>query len=141
MKASSITWKLWWSPAIFLSPIVAPTTIALALPNRNCEASASQHRTNQVHPANPKGEKCRNWCHKRCHKRCHQFVTSGGSGGSGGSFGGSHVGNDVGSLSVVQLTETQNNIIKMIKEDPFISTQKMSVIMSVVPRTVKRSTA
>ncbi len=27
----------------------------------------------------------------------------------------------------------------MIKEDPFISTQKMSVVMSVVPRTVKRN--
>ena len=67
---------------------------------------------------------------------CHQFVTSGGS---GGSFVGSHVGNNVGSLSVIQLTETQNNIIKMIKEDPFISTQKMSVVMSVVPRTVKRN--
>ena len=51
---------------------------------------------------------------------------------------GSSVGSSVGSLSVVQLTERQKKICELINENPFISTQQMSVVLSVVKRTVER---
>ena len=47
-------------------------------------------------------------------------------------------GSSVGSLSVVQLSERQKKICKLIKENPFISTQQMSVVLSVVKRTAER---
>lgn len=50
----------------------------------------------------------------------------------------SSVSSDVGSLSVVQLTERQKKICKLIKENRFISGEQMSVVLSVVPRTIWR---
>ena len=50
----------------------------------------------------------------------------------------SSVGSSVGSLSVVQLTERQKKIRELINQDPFISAQQMSVVLSVVPRTIWR---
>ena len=54
---------------------------------------------------------------------------------------GSNVGSDVGSLSVVQLTERQKEIIRLIKENPMMSSQQMSVVLSVVKRTIERDLA
>ena len=48
------------------------------------------------------------------------------------------VSSSVGSLSVVQLTERQKKICELISKNPFISTQQMSVVLSVVKRTVER---
>jgi ATP-dependent DNA helicase RecG len=48
------------------------------------------------------------------------------------------VGSSVGSLSIVQLSERQKKICELITENPFISTQQMSVVLSVVKRTVER---
>ena len=45
---------------------------------------------------------------------------------------------NVGSVSVVQLTERQKNIYKLIKEDPQVSAAEMSVVLSVVKRTIER---
>ncbi|MBR6354931.1 MAG: DeoR family transcriptional regulator, partial [Paludibacteraceae bacterium] len=57
----------------------------------------------------------------------------------------SHVGRNVGSsvtsLSSVQLTERQRNILDMIQKDSFISAQQMSVVLSVVKRTIERDLA
>ena len=53
----------------------------------------------------------------------------------------SDVGSSVGSLSAVQLTERQKKIRKLILKDAFISTQQMSVVLSVVKRTVERDLA
>lgn len=50
----------------------------------------------------------------------------------------SSVSSDVGSLSVVQLSERHRKICELIRENPFISTQQMSVVLSVVKRTVER---
>ena len=50
----------------------------------------------------------------------------------------SSVTSDVTSLSPVQLSDRQKKICELIKENPFISTQQMSVVLSVVRRTVKR---
>ena len=50
----------------------------------------------------------------------------------------SDVSSSVGSLSVVQLTERQKKIRELINQDPFISAQQMSVVLSVVPRTIWR---
>lgn len=50
----------------------------------------------------------------------------------------SSVSSDVGSLSVVQLSERQKKICELIKENPFISGEQMSVVLSVVPRTIWR---
>ena len=50
----------------------------------------------------------------------------------------SDVSSSVGSLSVVQLTERQKKICELISKNPFISTQQMSVVLSVVKRTVER---
>ncbi len=52
-----------------------------------------------------------------------------------------NVGSDVGSLSVVQLTERQKEIIRLIKENPIMSSQQMSVVLSVVKRTIERDLA
>ena len=59
----------------------------------------------------------------------------------GSSNVGSNVGSDVGSLSVVQLTERQKEIIRLIKENPMMSSQQMSVVLSVVKRTIERDLA
>ena len=53
----------------------------------------------------------------------------------------SNVTSDVGSLSVVQLTERQRKIANIIKESPFVSAQEMSVVLSVVKRTIERDLA
>ena len=53
----------------------------------------------------------------------------------------SDVSSSVGSLSVVQLTDRQKKIREMILKDSFISTQQMSVVLSVVKRTVERDLA
>ena len=50
----------------------------------------------------------------------------------------SDVSSSVSSLSVVQLTERQKKIRELINKDPFISAQQMSVVLSVVPRTIWR---
>lgn len=60
---------------------------------------------------------------------------------NGNVNGGSTGGIDVGSLSVVQLTERQKGIIKLIRENPLISSQQMSVVLSVVKRTIERDLA
>jgi ATP-dependent DNA helicase RecG len=44
----------------------------------------------------------------------------------------------VSSLSVVQLSERQREICELIKKNPFISGEQMSVVLSVVPRTIWR---
>ena len=53
----------------------------------------------------------------------------------------SNVSSSVGSLSVVQLADRQKKIREMILKDSFISTQQMSVVLSVVKRTVERDLA
>lgn len=53
----------------------------------------------------------------------------------------SDVSSNVGSLSVVQLTERQKKIREIILKDSYISTQQMSVVLSVVKRTVERDLA
>ena len=60
---------------------------------------------------------------------------------NGNVNGSSTGGSDVGSLSVVQLTERQKGIIKLIRENPLISSQQMSVVLSVVKRTIERDLA
>lgn len=50
----------------------------------------------------------------------------------------SDVVNNVVSLSQVQLTDRQHKIVNLIKENPFISAQEMSVVLSVVHRTIQR---
>ena len=50
----------------------------------------------------------------------------------------SDVVSDVVSLSVEQLTDRQKKICELIKENPFYSSQQMSVVLSVAPRTVQR---
>lgn len=50
----------------------------------------------------------------------------------------SDVASDVVSLSQVQLTDRQHKIVNLIKENPFISAQEMSVVLSVVHRTIQR---
>jgi ATP-dependent DNA helicase RecG len=50
----------------------------------------------------------------------------------------SDVSSSVSSLSVVQLTERQKKMRELINKDPFISAQQMSVVLSVVPRTIWR---
>ncbi len=53
----------------------------------------------------------------------------------------SDVSSNVGSSSVVQLTERQKKIREIILKNSYISTQQMSVVLSVVKRTVKRDLA
>ena len=52
-----------------------------------------------------------------------------------------NVVSDVVSLSVVQLTDRQKKIRELIIKDPFISAQQMSVVLSVVHRTIQRDLA
>ena len=66
----------------------------------------------------------------------------------GGNIGGnvtssvtSNVGSDVGSMSVVQLTERQKRICDMIKNNSRISVKEMSLVLSLVERTIKRDLA
>ena len=51
------------------------------------------------------------------------------------------VGDNVGDVSEMELTERQSKIIDLIKENPTISATQMSVIMSVIKRTVERELA
>ena len=53
----------------------------------------------------------------------------------------SNVVSSVGSLSVVQLSERQRKILELIKENPFVSGEQMSVVLSVVKRTIERDLA
>lgn len=55
---------------------------------------------------------------------------------NGGSFGGS-----VTSLSPVELTDRQKEICKMIKKNPRVSVKEMSLVLSLVERTIKRDLA
>jgi len=50
----------------------------------------------------------------------------------------SDVGDNVGDLSVIELTEKQQKIIEIITQNPTITATQMSVILSVVKRTVER---
>ena len=50
----------------------------------------------------------------------------------------SNVGSNVSSLSVVQLSERQREICELIEKNPFVSGEQMSVVLSVVPRTIWR---
>lgn len=52
-----------------------------------------------------------------------------------------NVVSDVSSVSVVQLTERQRKIIDLINENPFCSGERMSEVLSVVPRTIWRDIA
>ena len=53
----------------------------------------------------------------------------------------SDVSSSVGSLSVVQLSDRQKKMRELILKDSFISAQQMSVVLSVVPRTIWRDLA
>ena len=52
-----------------------------------------------------------------------------------------NVVSNVVSLSQVQLTDRQKKMVNLIKENPFISAQEMSVVLSVVHRTIQRDLA
>lgn len=58
-----------------------------------------------------------------------------------GSSVGSDVTSSVTSLSPVKLTERQQNMLELIRKNPFISAQQMSVVLSVVKRTIERDLA
>ena len=77
-----------------------------------------------------------------------QFMRMLNGGDIGGKDGGnvtsnvtSDVGSDVGSMSVVQLTERQKKICEMIKKDSRVSVKEMSLVLSLVERTIKRDLA
>ena len=53
----------------------------------------------------------------------------------------SNVVSSVVSVSQVQLTERQREIYKLIKANSFISSKQMSVVLSVVHRTIQRDLA
>ena len=53
----------------------------------------------------------------------------------------SGVVSDVVSMSQVKLSERQREICRLIKKDSFISAQQMSVVLSVVHRTIQRDLA
>lgn len=53
----------------------------------------------------------------------------------------SNVVSNVVSLSQVQLTDRQKKMVNLIKDNPFISAQEMSVVLSVVHRTIQRDLA
>ena len=50
-------------------------------------------------------------------------------------------GSSVGSLSVVQLSDRQKEICKLIDNNAFVSATEMSVVLSVVKRTIERDLA
>lgn len=52
-----------------------------------------------------------------------------------------NVVSNVVSLSQVQLTDRQKKMVNLIKDNPFISAQEMSVVLSVVHRTIQRDLA
>lgn len=52
-----------------------------------------------------------------------------------------NVGVNVGDMSVRQVTERQNGIIRLIRESPTISAKRMSEILSVTSRTIERDIA
>lgn len=52
-----------------------------------------------------------------------------------------HVTSDIGGLYEVQLSERQQKICKMIKANPRVSVKEMSLVLSLVERTVKRDIA
>ena len=54
---------------------------------------------------------------------------------------GGRVVSNVVSLSQVQLTDRQKKMVNLIKDNPFISAQEMSVVLSVVHRTIQRDLA
>ena len=54
---------------------------------------------------------------------------------------GDGVGDGVGDMSVIELTERQHKIINLISENPTISATQMSVMMSVIKRTIEREIA
>lgn len=54
---------------------------------------------------------------------------------------GNNVASNVVSVSQVQLTERQQEIYKLIKANSFISSKQMSVVLSVVHRTIQRDLA
>lgn len=58
-----------------------------------------------------------------------------------GSSDASNVVSDVVSLSVVKLSERQMKRCELIMDNPFISAQQLSVVLSVVHRTVQRDLA
>ena len=53
----------------------------------------------------------------------------------------SNVGENVGEMSEMELTERQQNILKLIKDSPTISAKQMSEILSVTQRTIERDIA
>jgi len=53
----------------------------------------------------------------------------------------SYVSSNVSSLSVAQLSERQKKICELIKGDAYISGERMSVVLSVAPRTIWRDLA
>lgn len=65
----------------------------------------------------------------------------GKGGGNVTSSDTSDVTSDVGSMSVVQLTERQKKICEMIKKDSRVSVKEMSLVLSLVERTIKRDLA
>ena len=58
-----------------------------------------------------------------------------------GSSVGSDVTSSVTSMSPVKLTERQQDMLELIRKNPFISAQQMSVVLSVVKRTIERDLA
>ena len=56
---------------------------------------------------------------------------------NGGENGG-NVGQNVGDMSVVELSERQKTILKIVEANPYITAMQMSVKMSVVKRTIER---
>ena len=53
----------------------------------------------------------------------------------------SHVGSSVTSMLPVKLTERQQDMLELIRKNPFISAQQMLVVLSVVKRTIERDLA
>lgn len=58
-----------------------------------------------------------------------------------GSSVGSDVTSSVTSMSPVKLSERQQDMLELIRKNPFISAQQMSVVLSVVKRTIERDLA
>ena len=54
---------------------------------------------------------------------------------------GNDVGDNVGDVSVMELSERQYKILELIKDNPTISATQMSVMMSVIKRTIERDLA
>ena len=52
-----------------------------------------------------------------------------------------NVGSDVTSMSPVQLTERQKEIVRLIQTNDRISTNDMLIVLSVVKRTIERELA